>query len=179
MPRTPQQVVRVLTAARGIDVGNGALHIVAMGGVTNIRRHFATHATGVHVEVLGLCDAPEERYVLQALQSTGQLVTTREDLARLGFFVCVQDLDDELLRAVGPEAGDAALDDIGHLGRFRTFQRQLEWRDRDWHEQLHRFAGSGSGRKALLAEQLARRLTPSTTPAPLERLLHRVWSTAA
>jgi hypothetical protein len=167
-------VIHVLAAARGLDTSNGDLRIVAMGGVTNIRRHLARHAAEEQVEVLGLCDAPEERHFLRALQEAGHQVTTREEMARLGFFVCVQDLEDELLRAVGPGAGEAALDEIGHLGRFRTFQRQPEWRDRDWHEQLRRFAGSGAGRKVLLAEQLARRLTPSTTPAPLSRLLDRV-----
>jgi hypothetical protein len=190
VPRTTHQVVlvegpsdavvvHVLAVARGLDTNNGALHIVAMGGVTNVRRHLALHAAEEDVEVLGLCDAPEERHVLRALQETGQPVTTRKDMARLGFFVCVQDLEDELLRAVGPSAGEAALEEIGHLGRFRTFQRQPEWRDRDWHEQLHRFAGSGAGRKVLLAEQLALRLNPSTTPAPLARLLDRVAGTRA
>ena len=38
-------------------------------------------------------------------------------------------------------------------------------------DQLRRFAGSGSGRKARLAQALAGRLEPATVPEPLRRLL--------
>ena len=63
---------------------------------------------------------------------------------------------------------------MGHLDRFRTFQYQPEWRDRSLTDQLHRFAGSGSGRKVALAERLAVRLDAATTPPPLAGLLDRI-----
>jgi hypothetical protein len=68
----------------------------------------------------------------------------------------------------------AAVTELGELGRFRTFQNQPEWRDRTIEDQLHRFAGSGSGRKLRLAEALAARLTPTSTPKPLRRLVAHV-----
>jgi hypothetical protein len=169
-------VVEVLATAAGIDVTDGVVRVVAMGGVTNVRQHLQRMGRDPQVRVLGLCDAPEERFLLQALRETGRPATTRDQMAALGFFVCVQDLEDELLRAVGPSVVEAALSELGQLGRFRTFQRQPEWRDRELHDQLHRFAGSGSGRKLLLAERLARALTPDTTPPPLARLLARIIS---
>jgi hypothetical protein len=41
-------------------------------------------------------------------------------------------------------------------------------------EQLRRFAGTRSGRKAVLAAALAAALTPAATPTPLRRLLDLV-----
>jgi hypothetical protein len=174
--RSDAVVVEALAAARGLDTTDGVVQVVAMGGVTNIRAHLTRQAREADVHVLGLCDAPEERYFLRALQETGRPVATRRDMARLGFFVCVQDLEDELLRALGPGAVEDALSELGHLGRFRTFQRQPEWRDRALHDQLHRFAGSGSGRKLALASRLAGQLTPATTPRPLAELVDRMVS---
>lgn len=172
--RSDAVVVEALAAARGVDSTDGVVRVVAMGGVTNIRSHLLRHADQADVSVLGLCDAPEERYFIRALQETGRPVTLRAEMAALGFFVCVQDLEDELMRALGPEAVEDALSELGHLGRFRTFQRQPEWRERDLPDQLHRFAGSGSGRKLALAARLARHLTPATTPQPLAALVDRI-----
>jgi hypothetical protein len=174
--RSDAVVVETLAAARGLDTTDGVARVVAMGGVTNIRSHLMRQADQPDVHVLGLCDAPEERYLVRALHETGRPVTSRAEMAALGFFVCVQDLEDELLRALGPEAVEDALSELGHLGRFRTFQRQPEWRDRDLPDQLHRFAGSGSGRKLALAARLARELTPTTTPPPLAALVDQMVS---
>ncbi len=163
-------VVRILLRRRGI----ADVDVVSMGGVTNVRTHLrALAADGDEPLVLGLVDAPEERFALRALRSRGREVRTRGDLAREGFFVCDVDLEDELLRAVGPAGVERALDALGDLPRFRTFQKQPEWRDRSRHDQLHRFAGSGSGRKVRLAERLADSLTPETTPPVLRRLVDR------
>lgn len=172
--RSDAAVVEHLAAARGIDTTDGVVHVVPMGGVTNVRKHLGRQALGPDVHVLGLCDAPEEHFVVRALQETGRPVASRDEMAELGFFVCVQDLEDELMRALGPAEVESALSELGELGRFRTFQRQPEWRGRDLHDQLHRFAGSGSGRKLALATQLARQLTPATVPVPLARLVDRM-----
>lgn len=148
-------VVRSLAQRRGLD-----LDVVAMGGVTNVRRYAAELAAGPDgVVLLGLCDAGERRY-LESL-----------DPPLSGVFVCDRDLEQELIRSLGPPAVLAALDEIGDLGRFRTFQAQPEWRDRPVADQLRRFAGSGSGRKVLLAARLGGRLTRTTTPGCLDSLL--------
>lgn len=165
-------VVRTLADACGID---GSLAVVDMGGVTNARRHLQALARDwPGVRVLGLCDAPEERYVIGALRDRGLPVSTRRDLADHGFFVCEDDLEDELIDALGTEAALEALADIGDLDRFGTFCRQPEWRERELRDQLHRFAGSGSGRKLLFAQRMGERLTTHTVPAPLARLIAKV-----
>jgi hypothetical protein len=50
---------------------------------------------------------------------------------RLGFFVCVADLEDELIRAAGPALVAEVFAAHGDLGAFRTIQRQPAWRGRD------------------------------------------------
>ena len=160
-------VVRTLCPAYGVDPA--AVDVRDMGGVTNLAHHLRA-LDGTH-RVLGLYDAPEERVVLRALQRAGHDVTDRAGIERLGFRVCDRDLEEELIRALGPAAVEEALVAMGDLERFRAFQRQPQWRGRALADQLHRFAGTASGRKLLLATHLARLLTAETTPAPLAGLL--------
>lgn len=169
-------VVERLAASRGIRFhgGAGGAALVPMHGVTNIRRVVAElRAAHPRTALLGLADAPEERFVAAAIAEGGATLD-RGGLAARGFFVCVRDLEDELIRALGTDAVEDALRQIGDAGRFARFQRQPEWRDRARADQLHRFAGSGAGRKRALAAQLAEGLDASTTPEPLRRLLDRL-----
>ncbi|MGX5696336.1 hypothetical protein ACWKWP_09075 [Agromyces soli] len=173
-------VVEVLGAARGIRFVDlvagapGAAVLVPMGGVTNTRRVLAQLAAEhPGTAVLGLCDAPEARFVAGALRETGTPRATADGLERFGFFVCDADLEDELIRALGADEVLAALGELGEGARFDRFRRQPWWRERPVDEQLHRFAGSASGRKLALAERLAQRLEPSSAPLPLSRLLDR------
>jgi hypothetical protein len=149
-----------LAAVRGLTE---RMRVVDMGGVTNVRRHVALlAATDPDAVVLGLCDLPERRFMERAQPALAEI------------FVCDRDLEDELIRALGPEPVLDVLGRLDELGRFRTFQGQPEWRHRPLAEQLRRFAGTRSGRKAVLAAALAAALTPATTPTPLRRLLDLV-----
>jgi hypothetical protein len=152
--------IRALAHARGLA---GGFELVAMGGVTNIRRHVA-RLVGDRpgLTAYGVCDAGERRFLERARPALSEV------------FVCERDLEDELIRALGADAVVELLDELGELGRFRTFQGQPEWRERPVVEQLRRFAGTRSGRKAVFARRLAAELTPGSTPAPLARLLDRV-----
>jgi hypothetical protein len=163
-------VVRVLCAVRGL--ARDDVDVRAMGGVTNVRHHLRALPGGARV--LGLYDAPEERFVVRALRAEGYDVTDGGDLAGLGFGVCDRDLEDELIRALGPPRVEEVLAGLGELDRFRAFQHQPQWRGRDVSEQLRRFAGTTSGRKLLLARRLAEELTPETTPAPLAALVDAI-----
>jgi hypothetical protein len=163
-------VVRVLCQARGIDTS--AVDIRAMGGVTNVGHHLRRVDPGVRV--LGVYDAPEERFVVRALRREGYDVDDGAGLNGLGFTVCDRDLEDELIRALGPARVETVLAELGELERFRAFQRQPQWRGRDVSEQLRRFAGTASGRKLLLARRLGEELTPATTPAALVLLVDEI-----
>lgn len=151
-------VVRLLAQRRGLGP-----EVVPMGGITNVRRYAAALlAEHPGVVLLGLGDAGERRY-LEKLEPP---------LA--GVFVCERDLEEELLRALPAGVVLEVVEATGVLPSFRVFQGQPGWRDRDLVSQVRRFAGAGSGRKALLAEALAARLEEGTTPAPLAALLDAV-----
>ena len=94
-------------------------------------------------------------------------------MERLGFFACVEDLEDELIRALG---ADAVLDVVrkrGELGRFRTLTKQPEWRGRPVEQQLRRFLGNAS-RKITYAQLLIEALDLSAIPPPLVEVLAHV-----
>jgi hypothetical protein len=167
--RSDVAAVRALAAASGLSSGAQRYELVDMGGVTNIRRQLAAiGARPVPVRVVGMCDAGEARVVARALGLDGE---DDEALAARGFSVCHADLEDELIRAMGAERVLGVLQRLGLAARFATFQNQPAWRGRPLPEQLHRFAGIASGRKAVLAGALAGGLAPDEVPAPLRRLV--------
>ena len=92
-------------------------------------------------------------------------------LGRIGFFVCVADLEDELIRSLGTARVEQVVADQGELGPLRTFSKQPFQRERTRGEQLRRFMGTRSGRKIQYARALAEALDPARVPDPLARLL--------
>ena len=159
--------------ARRAGLAGPGLAVVSMGGVTNFGRQLARYDDDRTVSVAGLCDAGETRFFAGALRRRGHVVESRDDLARLGFFVCEADLEDELIRALGTEAVVDVVEREGELGQLRTFQQQPAQRRRSLHDQLHRFCGTKSGRKVRLAAALAETLELDAVPAPLRRVLER------
>lgn len=165
--------VRALAGARGADLSR--VQLVDLGGVTNVRRglHRAL-ADRPGAAVLGLCDAGEVRFVERALAEIGFAVRDASDLPAYGFFVCQADLEDELIRALGPTRTIEVIDRLGLGPKLAALQQQPAWQDRPLAEQLHRFCGVASGRKELLAGALAQALRPGEVPEPLAHLLDRV-----
>jgi hypothetical protein len=54
----------------------------------------------------------------------------------LDFYVCVADLEDELIRSLGAARVEQVIDAHGDLGPFRTFHKQPAQRRRTTQEQL-------------------------------------------
>jgi hypothetical protein len=124
------------------------------------------------VQLAGLYDLGEEAVFGRALEHAGfGPDLTRTDIERLGFYVCVTDLEDELIRALGTEAVEGLLRANDDLHRFRTLQQMPEWRDRETGEQLRRFMGSGGRRKIRYARILVDALDLEHVPRPLDRVL--------
>jgi len=98
-------------------------------------------------------------------------LATRSDLEREGFFVCDRDLEDELIRAVGPGTIETILAEEKDLTSFRTLQKQAAWRDAGVVDQFRRFLGAGARRKLRYASLLVRALDLDHQPRPLRRLL--------
>jgi hypothetical protein len=123
-------------------------------------------------KVSGLCDAGEEADFRRALEQAGLGADlTRDGMERLGFFVCVEDLEDELIRALGSGAVEQVVEAQGDLRSFRTLQKQPNWRGRPAEEQLRRFMGSGGRRKIRYARLLVEALDLSRVPRPLDAVL--------
>jgi len=130
---------------------------------------------GLNVRLAGLCDAAEESDFKRGLERAGLgSDLTRADLEGLGFYVCVADLEDELIRALGAESVEELVDGQGELGSFRTLQKQPAWRGRKTEEQLRRFMGSGGSRKIHYARLLVNALDLTEVPRPLDQVLAHV-----
>ncbi|HSF97448.1 MAG TPA: hypothetical protein VLA55_02045 [Ornithinibacter sp.] len=148
------------------------IEVRAMGGATNVRRHLGELLSdAVPRRVLGLTDEPEEPFFVRALAAAGVPITSVDDLAAHGFHTCRRDLEDELIRALGADRVRAVLHDLDLGQTFERFCRQRAWRGRPTHEQLHRFAGTVSGRKSVFARGLAAALDDDAVPEPLRHLL--------
>jgi hypothetical protein len=165
-------VVETLAARQGRDLNLDEVVVVSMSGAHAIGRYLAAGArTGGATILAGLCDAGEEDVLRASLERAGlgrQL--TRQDMERLGFYLCVEDLEDELIRAVGPAIVEQVIERQGELAAFRTFQKQAAWRGRPINEQLRRFLGN-SYRKIRYGRLLVEVLDLSRVPRPLNGVL--------
>ena len=92
--------------------------------------------------------------------------------------MCVADLEDELIRALGAASVERVVDAQGELGSFRTLQKQPAWQGRTNQEQLRRFMGSGGSRKIRYARLLVEALDLTQVPRPLDLVLAQVSTSA-
>lgn len=167
-----QLALETLASRRHIDLSANGISIVPMGGAGNIGRYlerFGTHGSGLTIS--GLYDVAEEADIRRALERAGVgSARSRADSDRSGFYACDEDLEDELIRAVGADAVMEVIEARGELGSFRTLQKQPEWRGRPVEQQLRRFLGNAS-RKIECAPLLIQALDLSRVPRPLDAVL--------
>jgi hypothetical protein len=168
--------LETLAVRRGRDLAGEDVSVVPMGGATAIGaflRRFT--AAGFEVSLAGLCDSGEERDFRRGLERAGfGYDLTRERMEALGFYVCVEDLEDELIRCLGVEAVEVVVASQGELASFRTLQQQPAQRDRPTAAQLRRFMGTRSQRKLRYARLLVEALDLSRVPRPLDGVLGHV-----
>jgi hypothetical protein len=168
-----QIAVEALAERRGRDLEAEGVAVVPIGGAQAIGRflnRFGPH--GLDVRLAGLCDAAEEGDFRRGLQRAGLgSHLTRAGMERLGFYVCVADLEDELIRALGAASVKQVVAAQGELGSFRTLQKQPAWQGRATEEQLRRFMGSGGSRKIRYARLLVEALDLARVPRPLDLVL--------
>ena len=92
------------------------------------------------MNLAGLCDAAEEDIFRRGLAKAGLGSSkTRTDMKRMGFFVCVDDLESELIRAVGSAQVEEIFDAQGDLDSFRTLQKHSAGRVQNSASQIKRF----------------------------------------
>jgi hypothetical protein len=171
-----QCAIEALAERRGRNLEAEGVSVVPIGGAQSIRtvlKQFGPE--GLDVKLAGLCDAGEEGDFRRGLERAGLgSDLSRAEMERLGFYVCVADLEDELIRAHGADSVEQVVEAQGDLGSFRTLQKQPEWRGRTTEEQLRRFMGSGGRRKIRYARLLVEALDLSQVPRPLDLVLAHV-----
>jgi len=169
-----QLALEALAERRGRNLAAEGVSVVPIGGAHAIGRFVDRFGPrGLDVKLAGLCDAAEERFFQSALERAGLgSDLTRAEMESLGFYVCVADLEDELIRALGAPAMEEVIDAHGELGSFRTLQKQPAWRGRPTEAQLRRWLGSQSRKTTV--RSLVRALAPDGVPRPLDRLLASV-----
>jgi len=148
--------VDALAANRGRDLAGEGVCVLAMGGAMGVGRYTRLLGpTGLGLRLTGLCDAGERDYYARGLEE---------------FFVCSADLEDELIRALGPPRVTDLVRTEGDLGALETFLQQPAQRDRTPQQQLRRFLGTRRGRKIRYGHVLVEALGPDDVPAPLHDL---------
>lgn len=172
-----QAAVETLATRRGLSLAREGIAVVPMGGVHAFGRYLTwLESLGTNQRITGLYDAGEEHVVRDSLRHAGYgsgTPLTRAEMEALGFYVCIRDLEDELIRALGSTAVEAILAEHGDLAAFRTLQKQPAWRGRASEAQLRRFLGSGAMRKTRYARILVAALDPDQSPRPLRLALDR------
>ncbi len=144
--------LEALAERRRIDVA-----VVPMGGAHAIGR-FLHRFDGARI--VGLCDEREQDVFLRA------------GMHRTDFHVCVADLEDELVRALGAAGVESVLATYGDLDAFRVFQNQPAWRSRPVEAQLRRFLCASDRRKLRYARFLVEAAVDcDSVPPPLDAVL--------
>jgi hypothetical protein len=183
-----RSALETLAERRGRALDAEGIVVLSLGGATNIG-HFLNQfgPPGLDLRLAGLYDAAEVGYFRRGLERAGLLPRyqeSRSELARseasraemeaLGFYVCVADLEDELIRALDVDEVLRIVQAEGELGSFHTLQRQQAHQDRSTHAQLHRFLGTRAGRKIRYGRLLVEALDLSRVPRSLDRVLAHV-----
>lgn len=168
-----QTAFEALAERRGVDLAAAGVRTLVLGGAHRIGRFLAELGSRLDgLQLVGLYDVGEEAVFRSALAGAGfGSDLSRTDMERLGFYVCVSDLEDELIRALGPAAVEELLRVNDDLHRFRVLQQMPAWRHRETGEQLRRFMGSGGRRKIRYARILVDALDLERVPRPLDRVL--------
>ncbi|MGW2173793.1 TOPRIM nucleotidyl transferase/hydrolase domain-containing protein [Streptomyces sp. NPDC001705] len=154
--------VEALAEREGRDLVAEGVAVVAMGGAMSVGRYAGLLGPpGLGLRLKGLCDVGEVRFYERGWQRAG---------APRDFFVCEADLEDELLRALGPDRAEEIIRAEGELRPWQTFLGQPAQHGRSRHQQLRRFLSTKKGRKIRYGRLLVEALDPARTPAPLRGL---------
>ena len=168
-----QRALEALAERRGRDLGKEGVAIVPIGGAQAIGRYLRRYGPeGSGFRLAGLCDEGEEAHFKRALEGAGfGSDLTRADMEELGFFVCVRDLEDELVRAVDLADLERLIAAEGEQRRFDTFRKQLAKRELSYEEQLYGFMWN---RKSRYAPLLVQSVELARVPRPLDGVLAHV-----
>ncbi|BAL89498.1 hypothetical protein AMIS_42780 [Actinoplanes missouriensis 431] len=181
---TDQIALETAAALCGRDLDAEQVVIVPIGGAHAISRTLSVLITpssrpalpAAKTRLAGLCDVQEEQIFRRGLEAAGLgSPRTRAEMEQLGFHVCIDDLEDELIRAVGVSGVTALFMSQRDLRSFHSFQKQPAWRGQDTRAQMHRFVRSSSRRNLRYARLLVEAaVAGNALPRPLDAVLNAV-----
>ena len=170
-----EAAVEALAARLGMGLAKRGIVVLPIGGATNARafiRHFGQAGAGLRLA--GLYDRPEARHFLRVIGGDARPELDESAAQALGFHACDRDLEDELIRALGPATVERVIEAEGEWNALRRFQIQPAQQGRAAHDQLRRFMGTRAGRKIRYGALLAQALPSDRIPMPLARLLEQL-----
>ncbi|MEU6212049.1 TOPRIM nucleotidyl transferase/hydrolase domain-containing protein [Streptomyces sp. NPDC047023] len=155
--------VETLAARHGRDLAAEGVCVVSMGGAMGVGRYAGLLGPpGLGLRLTGLCDARERPFYERGLRRAGASTE--------GIHVCAEDLEDELVRALGTARVEEIVRAEGDGRAWDTFLRQPAQHGRPRDRQLRRFLGTKKGRKIRYGHLLVAALDPGRVPAPLSAL---------
>jgi len=172
--------VRAVADLIGCDLGLQHIQICSAGGVTNFPRVLGDlRRQHPKAGICGMYDSADERHVRRALNQASIPIGAHESLEAFGFFGCVADLEDELIRALGAEGVERVLATQDELHSFRRFQAMPQHRCAPVQQQLRRFLGTRATRKIRSAQSLVAALGCARLPPPRAHLADRLREAAS
>ena len=167
-----QYAVELLAERRGRNLDAEGVSVVPVHGAASFGTYMGLFGpAGFDLSVSALCDEAEERHFRRALERLGHTIGDRTDMEEYGFFVCVADLEDELVRAIGTTNVVEVIDQAGDLDEFGALQGQLKYRSASLDEQVRAFLRSN---KVEYAPLLVARLDLDAVPRPLSEVMNSV-----
>jgi hypothetical protein len=171
------ELALTLAAARsGRDLNAEGVSVVPINGAHAIGRFLRRMAAEEpEARLAGLYDAGEEEVIRAALEVAGYGPNLdRKRLEEIGFFACVADLEDELIRAAGDSLLASLIELEGDEQPWHTFRNQRAWNGRPVDQQFRRFIRSVSERNSRYIRAIVETIDPSQLPRPLGLLLDYV-----
>ncbi|MET7558321.1 TOPRIM nucleotidyl transferase/hydrolase domain-containing protein [Streptomyces albidoflavus] len=155
--------VETLAARQGRDLAAEGVCMVQMAGAMNVGRYALTLGPpGLGLRLTGLCDIRERPFYERGFGRAGAPADA--------VFACSDDLEDELIRALGTARVEELVHAEGDDRAWQTFLRQPAQLGRPRPQQLRRFLGTKKGRKIRYGHLLVEALGPGQVPAPLTDL---------
>ena len=121
-----RRAIEALARRHERDLAAEGVEVIPVAGATNFPRFLELLGPqGYAVPLSGLCDRGEEQGVRSALERAGLgSKLDRAGMEERGFFVCEDDLEQELIRALGADRVLEVMAGQGHTRRFQRFRNQ-------------------------------------------------------
>ena len=171
------ELALMLAARRsGRDLRAEGISVVPINGAHAISRFLRRLAAeDPEARLAGLYDEGEEEVIQAALVHAGYGPNLdRSRLEEVGFFACIADLEEELIRAAGESILSRLIEVEGDAQPWHTFRKQRAWSGRPMDQQFRRFIRSVSERNSRYIRAIVETIDPSQLPRPLRLLLDYV-----